>query len=171
MALDLKDASAAPLRPWQFLAYELRLDMARVEAAALPDPKRLLGEHGLRLSTLARERDRSPEALEAIYRLHRDCYLRQPPTALQRAPIPFHLWRWGSLEARDEALPEAYFLVLAGKRYVGLSTIVRLRRLPGVLECRFTGVLPEFAGRNVKNLASGKRLRPTPERAQHGLVW
>jgi RimJ/RimL family protein N-acetyltransferase len=138
-----------PLRPWQFLAYELRLDLTRVDIDALPDQKQLLSEQGLRLSTLARERERSPEALEAVYRLHRDCYLRQPPMALQRAPIPFHLWRWGSLEARDEALPEAYFLVKEGKRYVGLSTIVRLRRLPGVLECRFTGVLPEFAGRGV----------------------
>ena len=149
MPVELKDTSALPLRPWQFLAYELRLDLEQIDLESLADPRRQLSQQGLRISNLARERERLPGALETIYQLHLDCYLRQPPLAFQRAPIPFHLWHWGSLEARDEALPDAYFLVLAGKRYVGLSTIVLQRRMPGVLECRFTGVAPEFAGRGI----------------------
>jgi GNAT superfamily N-acetyltransferase len=149
--------SGAPLQPWQFLAHELRLDLHDVSVASLDGWKQRLT--GVRLTNLSREHDRDPASLDRIYALHCDCYLHQPPLALRRAPIPFHLWIWGSLEARDEALPDAYFVARAARRYVGVSTVVRLRRLPGVLECRFTGVLPEFAGRGIGHALKAETVR------------
>ena len=138
-----------PIKPWQFPAYELRLDLSTVDATRCDGLRRGLARRGVRFTTLARERDRDPAAIELAYALHSECHRRQPPVALRQTPIPFHLWSWGSLEARDEALPDAYFIAVAENRYVGLTTAVRIRRLPGVLECRFTGVLPEYRGRGI----------------------
>ena len=137
------------LKPWQFPAYELRLDLSRVDLSRLASSGARSTDKGIQISTLSREVERDPASVERVYALHSDCHRHQPPVALRQSPIPFHLWSWASLEAKDEALPGAYFIAVDRGRYVGLSTVARVRRLPGVLECRFTGVLPENRGRGI----------------------
>jgi GNAT superfamily N-acetyltransferase len=139
---------AAVLKPWQFLAYELRLEVDRFNREAFAPIEQRLADQGIAITTLARQRDLGAAAVEKAYALHDACYRRQPPVALRQTRLPFKLWAWGSLEAAD-ALPDAYFIAVADGGYVGLTTAARIRRLLGTLECRFTGVLPEYAGRGI----------------------
>jgi RimJ/RimL family protein N-acetyltransferase len=138
---------SSALKPWQFHAYELRLDLTRVNVERFISVEDRLAD-GIRITTLARQRERDPNAVDKAYALHDECYRRQPPVALRQTRLPFKLWAWGSLDAID-ALPDAYFLAVDGDRYVGLTTATLIRRLPGTLECRFTGVLPEYAGKGI----------------------
>lgn len=143
------EVRAAPvLKPWQFLAYELRLEVARIDLQSLQPIEKRLADQDISITSLAREREIDAAAVEKAYALHDASYRRQPPATLRQTHIPFNLWAWGSFEAA-EALPDAYFIAVAHGRYVGLTTTTRLRRMPGSLECRFTGVLPEYAGRGV----------------------
>ena len=138
-----------PLKPWQFLAYEMVLDLATVDARGLQDAQGHLRSLGLQVTTLAEALGDDPLAAEQVYGLHNQCHRLQPPAGVRQAPIPFHLWVWGSIEARGEALPDAYFIAMDGGSYVGLSSVVRVPRLPGVLHSRFTGVLGAYQGRGI----------------------
>jgi RimJ/RimL family protein N-acetyltransferase len=136
------------LKPWQFLAYEMRLDPRRADRELLNLASKRLIEKGLRLSTLLHEIDAGGGALRRVFALHCECFRRQPPSEVRPERVPFQLWQWAALES-VEAAPDAYFIAVAGSEYVGLSAPARPRRLPGVLECRFTGVATAYGARGV----------------------
>jgi GNAT superfamily N-acetyltransferase len=135
------------LKPWQFLAYDLTLDLTTV--AREPIDRARNASAGIEVVSLAALIDADPSAAERVYSLHTECYRLQPPADAHEEPIPYHLWRWGSIEARGEALPDAYFVAVVDGDFAGLSTVVQLPRLPGVLQSRFTGVLPAHRGSGI----------------------
>lgn len=145
----MMELTAQPrLKPWQHWALDLRLALRDVDKDALAAAAERVAAQGIRITTLTRELERDPRSARRVYELHRECFALQPPPEVERAPIPYHLWEWAALAAA-ESLPEAYFIAEEGERYVGLSATARPRRLPGVLECRFTGVLPSHASRGI----------------------
>jgi len=151
------DKPPGPLKPWQFLVYELALDLTaaprdRIDAARRDRPA------AVDIVSLSSLLDADPSSAERAYALHSECYRLQPPAMAHDEPIPYHLWRWGSIEARGEALPDAYFVAVEGNDFVGLSTVVQQLRLPGVLQSRFTGVLPAHRNRGIACLLKAETI-------------
>jgi GNAT superfamily N-acetyltransferase len=140
----------AALKPGQYIALEMTLELAHADRGRLEAASRRLRDQGIRLTNLAALLETDSDAASRVHALHDECHRRQPPAQAGRAPIPYHLWAWGSLDARGEALPDAYFIAVDGEgRYVGLSSAVAMPRLPGVLLSRLTGVAAGYERRGI----------------------
>ena len=137
---------------------ELRIDVSRIDPAALTAALDQAARQDVCITTLADELARGRRALERIHAVHDECYRRQPATHFVRASIPFNLWRWASLSGRD-ALPDGYFVAKDGERYAGVAAPLRASRLPGVLVSHFTGVLPAYQGRGIGRALKASVLR------------
>jgi GNAT superfamily N-acetyltransferase len=122
--LDVTTAPALDVRPW----------LDSVEAG------------GLRVATLAALRANDDAWLPQLHALHMRLTGEIPlPEELFMTAEEFGAW----VNDSPVALPEAYFVVLDGPRYVGQSFVQRHDEAPDVLRQEVTGVLPPYRGRGL----------------------
>lgn len=144
------DESLAALRPalerrgfvalldsWYFTLDPRTCDVARFAAA-----QQKLGD--LRITTLASELARGAEWLPQLHEL----YLRvggDVPIPITPLGVPPAAW----LREQALELPEAFFIVCDGPRYVGMSYLHRDAAEPGRLFQRITAIHPTYRGRGM----------------------
>jgi GNAT superfamily N-acetyltransferase len=119
-----------------------------VATAPLPTPaiEEALTAAGVRIASLADLAASDPGAYAKAQELYYASRLDQ--ASLGRVTrIPFAEWRAQQID-ETTALPDAYFIAIAGNEFVGQCSG---RRAPSedVLEIGVTGVLPEFRGRGI----------------------
>lgn len=125
--------SRLPLREFDFARFAGARE--RVEAAAI------------RITTLAEDMARDPDALRKTYELAAECQLDVPSTD-PPTPVDFDTWR--KILDGPNALPEAYFIaVSADGRYLGLSDLERSDEDPTFLWQGLTGVRREARGTGI----------------------
>lgn len=145
------------LHSWAFTLDPRACDLAPFAAA-----DRRLG--GLEITTLAAELALGADWLAPLHRLY---------TAVAgEVPIPIHPHRdpppaWLAQQALGlpASLPEAFFIVRDGPRYVGMSYLHRDVDIPGRLLQRITAIHSEYRGRGV---ALALKLRTIEYARRHG---
>jgi ribosomal protein S18 acetylase RimI-like enzyme len=108
----------------------LHLDLARVDLSPFLPALEAAAERGIRISTLAEECRRDPEALHKLYDLARVVHA-SPTWTLEEY-----------LQRFDDR--NAVFIALAGSVYVGYSYLNHDEQHPERLYQSMTGVRPEF---------------------------
>jgi GNAT superfamily N-acetyltransferase len=98
------------LRSWPFSLDPRRCDLARYQPAF----QRL---DGLVITTLAQEQARDPDWLPKLYKLHIDLS-RDVPIPGYPLPTPPIVWFAELVAGLPVSLPEAFFIVREGQRYV-----------------------------------------------------
>jgi GNAT superfamily N-acetyltransferase len=103
---------------------------------------------GLEITTLAAELARGADCLAPLHSLY--------TTVAGDVPIPIHPhpdppieWLARQALGLPESLPDAFFMVRHGERYVGMSYLHRDAGNPGRLLQRITAIHPDFRGRGV----------------------
>ncbi|MGQ0551101.1 MAG: GNAT family N-acetyltransferase [Armatimonadota bacterium] len=129
------------LRTW-----ELRLDLARFDPAALAPYADRPRAAGVEIVTLAQERARGPQAMRHAYEL-REAVMADIPSPIPHTPVPFDEFVYSTLES-PRALPDAHFLAKAGEAYVGEADLRRPLEGPHLMH-NVTGVLPAWRERGV----------------------
>src|SRR5437899_951669 len=104
-------------RDWESRLFVRRFDFSRFAGA---DER--VAAQGIRVTTLAAERERDPRALEKAHELSEDCS-RDAPSVDPHTPRPFAEWLRNVIEAPN-VLPDGYFIAVAADgRYLGLSNL------------------------------------------------
>jgi GNAT superfamily N-acetyltransferase len=118
------------------------LDVANSTPIDLDPVLDRLAERGLSIATLAELRECDPEWLAKLHVLHMSLSRDIPlPEDLFTTPDEFAEWVADS----PTALPDAYFIVLDGERYVAQS-FMQCGNTPDTLHQEVTGVLPGYRG-------------------------
>lgn len=126
------------MRTWPY-----SLDLATATAPDITPFMARMAERGLRLATLAELREQDPEWLLKLHTLHMTLSRDIPlPEELFTTPQEFHDF----VVHGPNALPDAYFVVLDGERYVAQSFMQTLEDAPRELRQEVTGVLPGYRG-------------------------
>ena len=130
-------------RDWESRLFVRTFDFARFAGA---DER--VANQGIRITTLAAERQRDPEVLRKAYELSQGCS-RDVPGVDPATPLPFEEWQRNVIEAPSH-LPDAYFIAIdeAG-RYLGLSDLESSLDDPTFLWQGLTGVRREARGRGI----------------------
>jgi GNAT superfamily N-acetyltransferase len=130
-------------RDWESRLFVRKFDFARFAGA---DER--VAKQGIRITTLAAERQRDPEVLPKAYELSQGCS-RDVPSVDPATPLPFAEWQRNVIEAPSH-LPDAYFIAIdeAG-RYLGLSDLASSLDDPTFLWQGLTGVRREARGRGI----------------------
>lgn len=128
--------------------WESRLSLKEFDRSRFAGARDRVTSQGVRISTLADELARDPDAARRAFELHaaarRDVPSPDPPT-----PQDETTWRRRRLEGPN-ALPEAFFLAIdADGRYLAMSELERSDDDPTFLWQGFTGVLREARGRGL----------------------
>jgi RimJ/RimL family protein N-acetyltransferase len=166
--LELDDTQAA-LRPalerrgfrpllhsWAFSLDPRACDLA---AFAAPDPR--LGH--LQFTTLADELARGADWLPPLHQLY-SSVAGDVPIPIDPHPTPPPAWLAEQALGLPESLPEAFFIVRDGKRYVGMSYLHRDDD-PNRLLQRITAIHAEYRGRGI---ALALKLKTIAYAQQHG---
>jgi mycothiol synthase len=163
--LELDDTQAA-LRPalerrgfrallhsWFFSLDPRTCDLA---AFAAPDPRL----RGLQITTLADELARGADWLPPLHQLY--CAVAgDVPIPLHPHPAPPPAW----LAEQALSLPDAFFIVRDGQRYIGMSYLHRDDEVPDRLLQRITAIDAEYRGRGI---ALALKLKTIDYAQQHG---
>jgi GNAT superfamily N-acetyltransferase len=124
-----------------------RLNLADANLAALGDRTEALPRAGIRFTTLAQEGADQDDVRRRYYAVQ-SAAGRDVPTLGSHGAISYE--QFLRFEFDDPGfLPEATFFAESGGRYVGVTALDRVRRMPGELHVGFTGVLPEFRGQGI----------------------
>ncbi len=119
--------------------------------ATAPQPKPTveaqLSAAGIRIATLAELMRERPDALHRAFDLYTTSRVGQP-TLGRVTEWPFASWHAFYFEDQP-ALPEAYFIALAGDKFVGNCSVRPKAATSDVLTMGITGVLPEFRRRGI----------------------
>ncbi len=118
---------------------------------------------GLRVTTVAEERERDPDWEVKLYDLDLEVEADIPRMGDYTPPDLQH-WRAGLLE-NPNWIPEADFVVVDGDRYVAHSNLFRSQHLPKVLYQGTTGTRRAFRARG---LALALKLRTVAYAKSHG---
>ena len=118
-----------------------------VASAPLPTPatRERLAQGGVRIATLASLASSDADALSKAHALHTESRLDQP-TLGRVSAISYEAWRAYNVDD-SLAIPDAYFVAVAGETYVGQCTAGRSPASEDVLEIGVTAVRPEFRRR------------------------
>ena len=115
-----------------------------VATAPLPTPgtRERLAARGVRIASLAELARIDPGAERKAHELN--VTSREAQVTLGRVTaVPFAAWRQAYVEG-TLALPDAFFIALAGDAYIGQTTAFRVKNADDVLDIGVTGVLPEY---------------------------
>lgn len=120
-----------------------------VASAPLPTPatRERLAAGGVRIATLADLMRSDPDALGKAHALDTESRVGQATLGPLTA-VPFARW---TRENVDDplALPEAFFVAIAGAAYVGQCNARRVANADDVLEIGITGVVPAWRRRGI----------------------
>jgi len=136
-----------------------------IATAPLPAPgiEEQLSAAGIRIATLPELVRERPDAMDRAHELYSACRVDQP-TLGRVTEWPFADWHAFNVED-PLALPDAYFIALAGERFVGNCSVRRTAGTADVLTIGITGVLPEFRRRGI---ARALKLRTHAYARLHG---
>ncbi len=137
-------------RDWESRLFVRKFDFDRFAGA---DER--VAKQGVRISTLAAEKERDTEALRKAYDLSEDCS-RDVPSVDPPTPRPYEEWMRNVIDAPNH-LPEAYFIAIdTAGRYLGVSDLFSSLDDPSFLWQGLTGVRREARG---KGIAMALKLR------------
>jgi GNAT superfamily N-acetyltransferase len=143
--------------------WESRLDVASFDPAPFAEASARAVAAGVRITTLADELKRDPDAVRKAYALHAEARLDVPgldaPT-----PSPYERFEEQVLR-RPWSLPEAYFLGIRDARYVGESSLAKEGTDPTLIHQNLTGVLRELRG---KGIAMALKVKTIEYARSHG---
>jgi len=124
-----------------------QLDLADANLAVLADRSDALARAGIRFTTLAEEgadRDDVRRRWHAV----QSAAGQDVPTLGSHNVVSYE--QFLRIEFDDPGLlPEATFFAESEGRYVGVTSLYRVRRRPDQVHVGFTGVLPEFRGQGI----------------------
>jgi GNAT superfamily N-acetyltransferase len=143
----------ALLHSWAF-----SLDPRTCDLAAFAAPDQRL--RGLQITTLAAELARGADWLPPLHQLY--------SAVAGDVPIPLHPHLAASpawLAEQALGLPDAFFIVRDGMRYIGMSYLHRDDDDPGLLLQRITAIHAEYRGRGI---ALALKLKTIEYARQHG---
>lgn len=143
--------------------WESRLDVNAFDEAPFAKAFERLAEQGVRITTLAAEMKRDPDAMRRAFELHEACRADVPSTD----PITPHEFEHFRNEIQGPtSLPKAYFLALdADGRYLAESNLWASLDDPSFLWQGLTGVRREARGRG---LAMALKLQGVRYAKSHG---
>jgi ribosomal protein S18 acetylase RimI-like enzyme len=147
----------ALLRSWAFSLDVRTCDLA---AFAAPDPRL----RGLQITTLAQERARAADWLPPLQQLY-SAVAGDVPIPLHPYPAPGPEWLAEQALGLPESLPDAFFIVRDGERYVGMSYLHRDPEQSSLLLQRITAIHAEYRGRG---MALALKLNTIAYAQQHG---
>ena len=147
----------ALLHSWAFSLDPCKCDLA---AFAAPDP-RLAGLH---ITTLADELARGADWLAPLHQLYA-AIAGDVPIPIDPHPTPPPAWLAEQALGLPVSLPEAFFIVRDGSRYVGMSYLHRDDQAPERLLQRITAIHAEYRGRGI---ALALKLKTIAYAQQHG---
>ena len=130
-------------RDWESRLFVRDFDFSRFAGA-----EERVAKQGIRITTLAEERQRDPEALRKAYELDTDCS-QDVPSIDPHTTAPYEEWLAHTIEAPN-ALPDAWFIAIdSDGRYLGLSDLFSSLDDPTFLWQGLTGVRREARGRGI----------------------
>ncbi len=153
-------------RDWESRLFVRRFDFSRFAGA-----EERVATEGVRLTTLAAERERDPRALEKAHELTEDC-ARDAPSVDPHTPRPFEEWLRNVIDAPN-ALFDGYFIAVAADgRYLGLSNLYAALDDPRFLWQGLTGVRREARGRGIAMALKLRTVRYALDRGvEHIKTW
>ena len=128
--------------------WESRLFVDRFDFTPFAGADERVAEQGVRITTLAAERDRDPEALRKAYQLYEECG-KDVPTIDPPSSRPYEEWLRHTIEAPNALLDGFFIAVDAHGRYLGLSNLFASLDDPTFLWQGLTGVRREARGRGI----------------------
>jgi GNAT superfamily N-acetyltransferase len=131
----------ALLHSWAFSLDPRTCDLA---AFAAPD----LRLEGLQFTSLATELAQGADWLAALHRLYA-AVAGDVPIPGHPHPAPPPAWLAEQALGLPESLPDAFFIVRDGPRYIGMSYLHRDLEAPGRLLQRITAIHAEYRGRGI----------------------
>lgn len=126
--------------------WEVRLDLGRFDPSPFAHYLEHARQEGITIVTLEDELRRDPGALRRAYELH-NAVVADIPMPIPYTPIPFEVYVRSTIES-PRALPDAYFLALAGDDYVGEANLERPAHGTHLYH-GVTGVLSAHRGRGI----------------------
>jgi len=128
-------------------SWESRLNPSEVDVGRFKRYSDRVSEDGIKISTLAEEEAKGPDALRGIYELDQACWADVP------LPVPYTRVSYEQWEAKQlknpSQLSSGYFIASDGSRYVGYSNVWRSDKEPGTLLQFMTGVRREYRGQGI----------------------
>ena len=151
--------------------WESRLPVAAFDPTPFAGARGRIEDQGLRITTLAVELARDPDAARKAYELAEEVN-RDIPSADEPTAMDFETWRKRQLEGPN-ALLDAYFLATdADGRYLGLSELERSAEDPTFLWQGLTGTRREARGRGIAMALKLETVRYAKERGvDHIKTW
>jgi GNAT superfamily N-acetyltransferase len=153
-------------RDWESRLFVRKFDFARFAGA---DER--VTKQGIRITTLAAEKERDLEALRKAYDLSEDCS-RDVPSVDPPTPRPYEEWMRNVIEAPNH-LPEAYFIAIdTTGRYLGVSDLFSSLDDPTFLWQGLTGVRREARGKGIAMALKLRTVRYALDRGvEHIKTW
>jgi GNAT superfamily N-acetyltransferase len=145
------------LRSWLFSLDPRRCELARYQSAF----ERL---DGLVITTLAQEQARDPDWLPKLYKQH-IALSADVPIPGHPLPAPPIEWFAEHVAGLPVSLPEAFFIVRDGQRYVAESYMQVSQADPNVLDQKVTAVDRAYRGRGI---ALALKLKTIEYAQRHG---
>jgi mycothiol synthase len=124
-----------------------RLDLSRVDLAAIADRTGALAAEGVRFTTLAEEGPDRDEVRRRYYALHAETS-RDVPALGPARPLSFDQFLRFELE-RPGFRADATFFAVSDGRYVGVTTLDESGATPEEVHVGFTGVSRDFRRRGI----------------------
>ena len=151
-------------------SWESRLDVNGFDFSAFSAAEPRVREQGLVVTTMEAELAAAGGAgsapgdavLRAVFELDCECSADEPSFE-PITPPRFEKWRDDMLNAPN-LIPDAFFLMKDGDRYVGLSQLFKNLVLPHVLQQAFTAVARSHRGRGVAMALKVNGVRYAKER-------
>ncbi len=122
------------------------LDIPGFDESPFQGVSRRLASHGITITTLANELQRTPDCLTHLYELH-TALTREVP--LPEQPRMSLEWFTNFISTLPVALPDGFFIAMDGTHYIGESFMHRVNGDPATLSQKVTGVLPEYRGKGI----------------------
>jgi GNAT superfamily N-acetyltransferase len=131
----------ALLRSWAFT-----LDPRTCDLAAFAAPDQRL--RGLQITTLTAELAHGADWLSPLHQLY-IAVAGDVPIPIHPHPAPLPAWLAEQALGLPDSLPDAFFIVRDGARYIGMSYLHRDADDPGRLLQRITAIHAEYRGRGI----------------------
>ena len=147
----------ALLHSWAFSLDPRTCDLA---VFAAPDPRL----RGLQITTLAAELARGADWLPPLHQLY-SAVAGDVPIPIHPHPAPPPAWLAEQALGLPVSLPDAFFILRDGQRYVGMSYLHRDDDDQGLLLQRITAIQAEYRGRGI---ALALKLKTIEYAQQHG---
>ena len=151
--------------------FESRLFVGKFDFSRFATADARVEREGVRITSLAAERARDPEALRKAYELCEDC-AADVPSIDPHTQRPYEEWLKNAIEAPN-ALPEAYFIAIdRDGRYQGVSNMFAALDDPSFLWQGLTGVRRAARGRGIAMALKLRTVRYALDRGvEHIKTW